>query len=139
MTLSYADCIQLPTTVVYTGKLTYGGFAKDEMITLVMPAGISPNAPVGLYYQWTVDAKGVPKRNQVDVGTLSGVQNLTDGTVAGVFKAYYNYQFSFSADGNTVSVIMSACDGLRPETISLQRATCVKSPAGRKKVRARID
>lgn len=138
MALSYADCIQVPTTVVYTGKLTYAGFAKDEMITLVLPAGIAPDAPVGLYYQWTIDAKGVPKRNQVDVGKLSGVQNLADGTVAGVFKAYYNYQFS-SADGNSVSIVMSACDGFRPQTISLQRAECVKSPAGRKKVRARVS
>ncbi|KAI1791076.1 hypothetical protein LXA43DRAFT_451549 [Ganoderma leucocontextum] len=133
LTLSYSDCIQIPTTVVYTGKLTYAQYAKDEMITLVLPAGFSPDAPVGLYYQFTVDAKGVSKRNQVDIGTLSGVEKAANGTVTAVFKAsYYQYQFTFSVD-ETISVSMSAADSLGPHTIPLQPAPYVKSPVGRKK------
>ncbi|PIL37681.1 hypothetical protein GSI_01375 [Ganoderma sinense ZZ0214-1] len=111
------------------------------MITLVLPAGDFFGAPVGLFYQWTVDAKGVAKRNQVDVGTFSAVEVLKDGTGVGVFKAsFYTYEFTFPADEKPVTIKMSACDSLGPHTISFERATCGKSPAGCKKALiARFD
>ncbi|PIL37677.1 hypothetical protein GSI_01371 [Ganoderma sinense ZZ0214-1] len=61
----------------------------------------------------------------------------------GVFKfkaSFYTYEFTFPGDEKPVTVKMSACDSLGPHTISLERATCGKSPAGCKKALiARFD
>ena len=135
LALCYSDCIREPTAAVYTGKLNDKQWAEDEMVTLVIPAGFGPDAPVGLFYQWTVDAKGVPKRNQVDVGTLNCVQTLKGGDVTGIFKAsVYTYQLTFPADEKPASINFMTNDCLKPHTISLERATCVKSRGGCKKV-----
>ncbi|PIL37691.1 hypothetical protein GSI_01385 [Ganoderma sinense ZZ0214-1] len=137
LALSYADNIQFPTTVTYTGKLNYYQYATNEMITLILPAGISSDAPVGLYYQFTKDDNGVAKRNGAEVGTLSDMTNGTDGTVIAFFRSsYYHYQFTFSADENTVSTIMVDPSSTPPQpTIALERAPSTKArpPIGVKK------
>ena len=135
LALCYSDCIREPTAAIYTGKLNYGQYAKDEMITLVVPAGIFFDAPVGFYYQWTVDDKGVPKRNQVDVGTFCGVDVLQDGSVVGAYKAsYYIYEFNFPPKQESVTITMSAPDNLGPDTFTLERVTWTKSRGSSKKV-----
>ncbi|KAM5542483.1 hypothetical protein V8D89_003942 [Ganoderma adspersum] len=136
LALCYADNIQFPTTVTYTGKLDYPKYATNEMITLILPAGTSSKAPVGLYYQFTSDDDGVAKRNEVAVGTLSDLAKKADGTITAVFKSsYYRYQFTFSPDENTVSTIMIDPDSPAPQSIAFERVSSTKArpPVGVKK------
>ncbi|KAL1724130.1 hypothetical protein EV715DRAFT_189566 [Schizophyllum commune] len=54
---------RVPIGKVYTGTITWESpedsyVARNEMVTLVIPKGIRVGAPVGLYWQWTVDRHG---------------------------------------------------------------------------------
>ena len=143
LTLRHVDSIQFPTTVTYTGKLNYLEYARNEMVTLVLPTGqISPDAPAGLFYQFTVDGAQVPKRNEIAVGTLSNVAKAANGTVVAAFEtSYYRYQFTFSADEDRVSAVMISPHpdpSSAPQLFALERAR-IEPRMGAKKVCARVN
>lgn len=81
----YEDAVRIPSVTVYTGKLNWFQSASNEMITLVMPTGITNGAPVGLYYQWTVDAKGRGKQNSTIDTIFRDVFIRSDGFIQGTF------------------------------------------------------
>ena len=88
-----------------------------------------------MYFQWTIDAKNVPKKNHIDLGILDGVKTLPDGTLSGVLNpSFYTYEFTFSPDKSTATAVMSAPDGCGPHTIAFERVRFVRSRVGAKKV-----
>ncbi|TFK76111.1 hypothetical protein BDN72DRAFT_831549 [Pluteus cervinus] len=102
----FADASRVSPTGVYTGKLNWFRFAVNEMITVVIPAGISDGAPCSLFYQWTVDSKGNVKANSCQKGTLSSVRksgNSVTGTLKG---SYYTYEITIS-NGTQGTIVIS--------------------------------
>ncbi|EJF63184.1 hypothetical protein DICSQDRAFT_168065 [Dichomitus squalens LYAD-421 SS1] len=92
----HAEASRMPSTVVYTGKLNWRSWAENEMITLVIPDGVSEGAFFGLYHQWTVDAAGNQKTNYPVNGVFQNVSADLSGAVTATSKAsYYTYDFSF--------------------------------------------
>ena len=108
------DAARVPSTVVYTGKLNWLSYAKDEMITLVVPGGVSEGAFFGLYHQWTVDAGGNKKANHAVNGAFQDVKADLAGHVTATFRAsYYTYDFIF--DGQRGSLTLSNPSGHKSE------------------------
>ena len=95
------------SVVVHTGKLEWLSYAKDEMITLVVPYGVAEGEFFGLYHQWTVDAQGVEKANVRVNGVFQNVQfSAWHRSIIAEYKAeYYTYKFSFG--GNVGSLELS--------------------------------
>ncbi|KAI5897133.1 uncharacterized protein SCHCODRAFT_01124701 [Schizophyllum commune H4-8] len=83
----------VPSTKVYTGKLNWGDFATNEMMTLVVPNGISPRAPVSLYFQFTVDAGGIPKAHHCLSTTFCNVRSSAPGQIRASFDGNHYYKF----------------------------------------------
>jgi hypothetical protein len=100
LTRQYSDTNHTLSTIVLTGKLNWFQYAANEMITLVIPAGVSSGAPAGLYYQWTVDGKGVSKSSLFLNTTFQSVttqNNEAKGTIDG---GYYTYEFTVPDHGD---------------------------------------
>lgn len=55
LALKSSDGSRVLTTSVFTGKLDYFQYAVNEMVTLILPAGIEGGKPVVLCFQWTED------------------------------------------------------------------------------------
>ncbi len=97
----------IPSTVVYTGRLgQWFSYAKDETTTLVVPYGVAEGLFFGLYYQWTVDAKGVEKANAPINGVFQNVQYGADGSITAKFDSGY-YTFNFTFSGKQGSFVLS--------------------------------
>ena len=98
------------SVTVYTGRLDWLSYAKDEMTMLVVPYGIAEGMFFGLYHQWTVDANGVEKANVRVNGVFQDVVYGADGTVTASFKAEY-YTYSFTFNGKEGSFVLSNPSG----------------------------
>jgi hypothetical protein len=125
------------TTAVYTGKLNFLNYANNEMITFVIPAGITNGATVGLNYQFTTDARGVPKRNALIARPLRNVSTDTHGSIAGTFDdGYYTYVATLSSNAQTATLRMTApaSAGVLTTTSTLTRTDFRKNSG--KKVRS---
>ncbi|KAK7447460.1 hypothetical protein VKT23_014169 [Stygiomarasmius scandens] len=97
-----------PSTTVLTGKLNWLTYADNEMVTLVIPCGVSNGAPVGLYFEWTVDANGNKKGNVTENSTFREVSTASSGDVTGVFgEGYYTYKVTMASGGQEATLHMS--------------------------------
>ncbi|KAG7100238.1 hypothetical protein E1B28_002012 [Marasmius oreades] len=104
----YNNLVQFRSTAVFTGKLNWFKYAENEMLTLVIPRGVSNGAPVGLYHQWTVDASGVEKANNAVNSTFRDVKTDADGETKGTFgDGYYTYKVTLRSNGKEVEIVMS--------------------------------
>ncbi|PIL37650.1 hypothetical protein GSI_01344 [Ganoderma sinense ZZ0214-1] len=91
------------SATVYTGRLEWYSYAKNELTTLVVPYGVAEGAFFGLYHQWTVDAAGVEKANHPVNGVFQDVEYHADGTTTAKFSAsYYTYSFTFNGKGGSL-------------------------------------
>ncbi|KAJ7769330.1 hypothetical protein B0H16DRAFT_1673425 [Mycena metata] len=109
LSLVYSDAVRVPSTSVFTGKLNWFEFSKNEMVTLVIPGEVANGAPVILSYQWTKDGVGKPKVNHTVIGTLSNVfhpRSLDGGSRANATFGDGYYDFTFRQAG-TGSVVLS--------------------------------
>jgi len=125
--------IPYPHFTIYVGKLNYHVWSQGEMMTLVLPAGVSTGAPVGLFYQWTTTATNppVPKANRGLLTTFKSTVSA-DGVIKGIFIDYYTYEFTILNDGEA-KFRMSANDGCGPDTSTLLRvytASCAAAHDG---------
>lgn len=112
LTRQYGDAARVPSTAVCTGKLNWLEYAKNEMITLVIPAGVSNDAPVGLYHQWTVDASGNEKKNHPVNATFRNVTTSSNGDVKGTFDdGYYTFEATVLNGGQEATIRMSNPNG----------------------------
>ncbi|KAI3616770.1 hypothetical protein WG66_004144 [Moniliophthora roreri] len=109
LTQRYADPARVPSTVVYTGKLEWSKYAKNEMVTLIIPAGVSNGAPVTIMHQWTVDSGGNKKANHDIRGTFRDVTTSPSGDVKGTleYPGYYTYEVTVLNGGQEATVRMS--------------------------------
>ncbi|KAH6916865.1 hypothetical protein BKA70DRAFT_1485827 [Coprinopsis sp. MPI-PUGE-AT-0042] len=108
----YGDSARVPSTVVCTGKLNWYSYAANEMVTLVIPAGVSNGAPVGLYYQWTIDVKGATKQNMSVNATFRDVAISPKNEVKGTFDdGYYTFEATVLRGGQEATIRMSTHSG----------------------------
>ncbi|KAL7276572.1 hypothetical protein RUND412_000414 [Rhizina undulata] len=107
--LDYSDKSKIPTALIYTGKLNWHDYAKDEMITLVAPAGLDHEGlPVCLYHQWTKNAKGEEKVNRGFNTTVSGVETWSDGEIKAQFDdGYYKFKIDFPSSRKPLTLGMT--------------------------------
>ncbi|KAG7086110.1 hypothetical protein E1B28_003624 [Marasmius oreades] len=103
----FGNLVQFRSTTVFTGKLNWLKYAENEMLTLVVPRGVSNGAPVGLYHQWTVDAKGVKKANHAVNATFRDVTTDKGETKATFDDGYYTYNTTVQSGGQEVKILMS--------------------------------
>lgn len=115
LALQYSSTLKVPSTAVYTGKLNWLTHAKEEMITLVIPAGVTVGAPVSLYYQWTVDNAGNQKRNFASNAVFTSVNTASNGDVTGILGSnwYYTFEVTVKKGGQDVVLRMTDPQGKR--------------------------
>ncbi|KZV89252.1 hypothetical protein EXIGLDRAFT_618459 [Exidia glandulosa HHB12029] len=103
----FSDECRVPTTQIFTGKLNWLSYATNEMFTLVVPGGVANGAPVGLYYQWTVNGAGNYKVNHsitTNFRTITPTQRATTGKFD---DGYYTFYVSVLSDGSSAKIHMS--------------------------------
>lgn len=139
LALKSSDGSRVLTTSVFTGKLDYFQYAVNEMVTLILPAGIEGGKPVVLCFQWTEDDSGESKANHVVLATLRDVGFGDKGRFTGRFDdGYYTFDF-LSACGSSdsdMSMTMKDPDG-KSDTHSPYKLTQTdfrNAKAGNKKV-----
>ncbi|KAM5542451.1 hypothetical protein V8D89_003910 [Ganoderma adspersum] len=101
---THVNVKNVPSGAVYTGSLTWRPHAKEEMVTIVVPYGVTKDAFFGLYHQWTRDPfNDTPQQNVAVNGRFQDVEvNSSDGCIIatyheGGFK--YRFKFNLNRDG----------------------------------------
>ncbi|KAL3953846.1 hypothetical protein ACCO45_011802 [Purpureocillium lilacinum] len=112
LALKSSDGSRVLTTSVFTGKLNYFQYAVNEMVTLILPAGIEDGKPVVLCFQWTEDDSGESKANHVVLATLRDVGFGDNGRFTGRFDdGYYTFDFLSGSSDSDMSMTMKDPDG----------------------------
>jgi RES domain-containing protein len=96
---------------IYTGKMSWFDYAKDEMVTIIVPNGFGHGEPVCLYTQWTKDYDGVPKRNNPVVTNFTKFQVTTAGEAQVEFASYYTWNGIISPDKKSFNLRISNSQG----------------------------
>lgn len=111
---------------IYVGKLNWFGYAQNELITVVFPAGFSHNDPVYAYWQWTVDGAGNKKTNCTQKSSITSTTKYHIDFSCG----YYAFGGIVSADLNSLSLSMSCPQGdTAPVSLSLHYGNAVRVPS----------
>lgn len=106
-----SDACRVPSTQVFTGKLNWLSYADNDMITLVVPRGVSDGAPVGLYWEWTVDNAGNLKKNKCVNSTFRAV-SASGGQTTGTFDdGYYTFEATIPSDDRGAKIHMRNPNG----------------------------
>ncbi|KAI0035572.1 hypothetical protein K488DRAFT_42986 [Vararia minispora EC-137] len=135
--LQHREPGEVPTTRVYAGKLNWiergVQYAKNEMVTLVLPSGtIANDATVGLYYQWTFDGRHNPKENHLVTSKLRDVTAGAGGMILGTFDdGFYTFTATLSSNMRTANLHMSTESGSDTATSDLE-ATDFRTYAAKK-------
>ncbi len=133
--LVYSEPAFVPNCLVYTGKLDWFYYAKNEMITLVVPSpSFSDGNTVCVYWEWTVTSTGLKKANHDWVAPMKISSKTEDGVKQLVIASSY-YRFDGEVNGNrdVVTLTMSKPSGEKSNLITLRLANNMMS---RKKVRS---
>ncbi|KAL1719056.1 hypothetical protein EV715DRAFT_273063 [Schizophyllum commune] len=96
----------VPSTKVYTGKFDWWIHAVNEMMTLVLPNGISNGAPVGLYFQFTVNNQNRPKTQYCVNSTFYDVQASAGQIKASFDGSYYKFDAIIYPGTGNAKVVM---------------------------------
>ncbi|KAG7086111.1 hypothetical protein E1B28_003625 [Marasmius oreades] len=100
----YGNLVQFRSTVVFTGKINWSNPPlENEMITLVIPNGISNGSPVGLYQATSSVTNGINK-------TFRNVTTSTNGEVKGTFDdgKGYTYEVNVRSGGTDVDLLVTS-------------------------------
>lgn len=137
LALQYSNAVSVPSTVIYTGKLHWFKYAKGEMVTLVVPAGITEGAPVGMYFQWTVDSGGNEKKNHVTNASFKDVNIAVNGDITGRLddSSYYTFEATVKSGGQEVVLRMTNPSGHQDENAPYNLKQTDFRSSGTKKVR----
>ncbi|KAL7269583.1 hypothetical protein RUND412_007746 [Rhizina undulata] len=112
--LHYSDKWKTPNALIYTGKLNWFEYVRNEMITLVAPTGLREGHPVCIYYQWTKDGNGVKKVNHCFKNTIRDVKTASDGGIKAQFgDGYFEFSINLSNSKKTLSLEMTNPSGDR--------------------------
>lgn len=114
LSLQYSDTIRVPSTSVFTGKLNWFEYAKNEMLTAVVPRDVANGEPVILIHQWTIDGADVEKSIHTIKSTFKDVVPSSNGDLSGSFDAEnYKYGFTMKKAHNDLVLSMTNPSGDR--------------------------
>jgi len=103
---------------VYVGKLTWAGYADNEMITIVVPKSFEKGAAICAYWQWTKDSKG-NKQSRDQIGIVDNVTGSDELTIQLFQSDYYKFTGTVLEDKSSMSLTMSNSFGFQSPTITL--------------------
>ncbi|KAE8397789.1 hypothetical protein BDV37DRAFT_264880 [Aspergillus pseudonomiae] len=113
--------------LVYTGKINYGSYAQDEIITVIFGENSATmDEPVIATWQWTQNAAGERKANSIHIGTLNGLRNLNTGERQIEFlqnqasESYYWFKGQVTESGLTLTMFNER-DEFCVDNITLER------------------
>ncbi|QRV97879.1 kinase domain protein [Ceratobasidium sp. AG-Ba] len=96
---------------VYVGKLDWPDYAINECITIVFPAGFTPNDPVCAYWQWTVDAQGQRKTISPQIGLITNTNKTSTTHSINFSFGYYTFHGTILHNFTGLSLTMSNPQG----------------------------
>lgn len=115
---------------IYVGKLNWFGYAENECITIVFPAGFALKDPVCTRWQWTVDSNDNKKSNNTEGAFISSVTKTNSEYRLRIQFNYYAFEGTVSNNFKSLSLTMSNPQG---ETASfsllLQLGDAVRVPS----------
>ncbi|PIL37679.1 hypothetical protein GSI_01373 [Ganoderma sinense ZZ0214-1] len=117
LTAMHTNTSNVRSGIVYTGNLEWAPNAAEEMVTIVVPYGVTEGAFFGLYYQWTMSPlKHVPKQNVAVCGVFQDVKIESNGTITTTYKdAEYTYKFTFCSNKKGFFVVSHNRNGSRSD------------------------
>jgi hypothetical protein len=90
---------KIPSCSVYVDKFQERYYAQDEMLTVVVPDGFDTvGRYICVYFQWTMDAKGVMNSNNKIINPFQILNRSAGGSATFTFKSEDSY---YTWDGNT--------------------------------------
>jgi len=93
---------------IFVGSLNWSTYAKNEQVVIVVPSGFGDGNPIGIYFQWTVDANGEKKVNVDYDGTMFAMKDhLQKNTSLYKVEASDYYDYLVKDDTNKVELLMS--------------------------------
>ena len=94
--LHWTNSVEVPTGMIYAGRLDWSENAQNELAILVFPSRIANGEPACLFFQWTIDSAGKRKRNHPVTGMLRSVHTIVStGETNGVFDdGVYTFGFT---------------------------------------------
>lgn len=94
---------------VYLGKLAWSPYGVNETFTIILPHGpVRVGDPVYLFFQWTIDAKGVKKPNWFQNLLVDKVTRNANGDDVFVLQHhYYSWEITAQQSYSKLSVVMS--------------------------------
>lgn len=109
LSLQFGNSGRVPSTSVFTGKLDYLSYSKNEMLTFIIPGEMAKGEPVVLSYQWTVDGRGNAKTNHTVVTTMTACDAEPNGYVSAKFEDGF-YLFDFIVRKGNDDLVLSMTD-----------------------------
>ncbi|XDG04439.1 hypothetical protein ABKA04_004054 [Annulohypoxylon sp. FPYF3050] len=107
LSLEYNDKVCIPSTSIFTGKLNWLEYCKNEMVVVIIPRDVADDKPIYLIHQWTVDGSGKTKTNHRVNAPLNSVKTISEGTVTAKFDdGFYKYDIAIPRSGNKVTLSM---------------------------------
>lgn len=106
LSLQLNDGVRIPSTSVFTGKLDWLQYSKNEMVTLVIPGTVANGGSVILSYQWTVDGEGIAKANHTVRADMK-----VDGDEVSFSDGFYTYSFPAPKIGDDLVLSMTDPSG----------------------------
>jgi hypothetical protein len=93
---------------IYTGKVNFSKYAKNEPFILVFAEGVDFGEPTAVYWQWTIDAQGSHNFNKESIGCVNFSNRNSDGTNLGLSHGQmYFFAVDLNTDLQSGSAIMS--------------------------------
>ncbi|KPM42498.1 hypothetical protein AK830_g4035 [Neonectria ditissima] len=94
---------------VYSGKLKWFSYGKDETFVIILPNGpVRVGDAAYLFFQWTVDAKGVKKPNCFQNLVVDKVSKTQDGNDTFTLSHhYYSWEITTEQAYGKLNVTMS--------------------------------
>ncbi|PIL37680.1 hypothetical protein GSI_01374 [Ganoderma sinense ZZ0214-1] len=107
LTAMHTNHANVRSAMVYTGNLDWVPYARGEMMTIVVPYGVTKDAFFGLYYRWNQD----PTRSRANVnaavnGVFQNVNVESSGRITATYKDP-NYTYSFTFGDRKGSLVLS--------------------------------
>ncbi|KAM0496893.1 hypothetical protein ACHAP8_007121 [Fusarium lateritium] len=108
---------------VYSGKLNWYHYGKDETFVIILPSGpVRVGDSVYLFSQWTEDAQGRKKQNWFQTITVDSVTQTDTSDVTFVLKgSWYNFTITTNGGYKDLSLIMRNPQGGVSSPMALQR------------------
>ncbi|KAI8259178.1 Myosin-6 [Colletotrichum sp. SAR11_239] len=95
------------TVRVWTGKINWSIFAKDEMAIFIAPEGFGQGRPIISLWQWTKNSAGKSKDPSLRC-EYQNIQTENDDVVRFTYTSYYDLDCTFNRQTGKLSVRMKS-------------------------------